>query len=146
MAKQAKKYGVDSNAEEVSKIIKAKRAVKVNEVIPYLADLRKRVVKVVNKSIVKVNPNYDAKVIETPSYLTALFPSGGAFFFDTLTNKPQQLFICTTDPRRDPSTAPGELLNLLVHEEYRRCVHASTSSFAYGAKPSPVDMISSTLG
>jgi hypothetical protein len=145
-AKLAKKYGVASNAEKVSQAIKAKRAVKINEVIPYLADLRKRVVKVVNKSIVKVNPNYDAKVIETPSYLTAIFPSGGAFFFDTLTNKPQQLFICTTDPRRDPSTAPGELLNLLVHEEYGHCVHASNSALAYGAKPTLVDMLWSPLG
>ena len=145
-AKLAKKYGVPAKAEEVSKTIKAKRAVKVNEIIPYLADLRKRIVKVVNKTIVKVNPNYDAKVIETPSYLTAIFPSGGAFFFDTLTNKPQQLFICTTDPRRDPSTAPGELLNLLVHEEYGHCVHASNSALAYGAKPTLVDMLWSPLG
>ena len=145
-ARLAKKYGVSANAEKVSQAIKAKRAVKVNEIIPYLAQLRKIVVKVANKSIVKVNPHYDAKVIETPSYLTAIFPSGGAFFFDTLTNKPQQLFICTTDPRRDPSTAPGELLNLLVHEEYGHCVHASNSSFAYGAKPSLVDMLWSPLG
>jgi hypothetical protein len=145
-AKLAKKYGVAANAEKVSQAIKAKRAVKVNEIIPYLAQLRKIVVKVANKSIVKVNPHYDAKVIETPSYLTAIFPSGGAFFFDTLTNKPQQLFICTTDPRRDPSTAPGELLNLLVHEEYGHCVHASNSSFGYGAKPTLVDMLWSPLG
>jgi hypothetical protein len=145
-ARLAKKYGVWASAEKVDKAIKAKRAVKVNEVIPYLSDLRKRVVKVVNKSIVKVNPHYDAKVIETPSYLTAIFPSGGAFFFDTLTNKPQQLFICTTDPRRDPSTAPGELLNLLIHEEYGHCVHASNSGLAYGAKPSLVDMLWSPLG
>src|SRR6266571_4298060 len=117
-----------------------KRGVKVNEIIPYLADLRKRVVKVANKSIVKVNSHYNARVMETPSYLTAMFPSGGAFFFDTFTDNPQQVLICTTDPRRDPSTAPGELLNLLVHEEYGHCVHASNSSFGYGAKPTLVDM------
>src|SRR2546425_2644185 len=145
-AKLAKKYGVAANAEKLSQAIKAKRAVKVNEVISYLTQLRKIVVKVANKSIVKVNPKYAAKVIETPPYLTAIFPSGGAFFYDTLTDKPQQLFICTTDPRRDPSTAPGELLNLLVHEEYGHCVHASNSAFAYGAKPSLVDMLWSPLG
>ncbi len=145
-ARLAKKYGVAAKAEEVSKVIKAERAVKVKEIIPYLAELRKRVVKVANKSIVKVNPNYDAKVIETPSYLTAIFPTGGAYFFDTFTNKPQQLFICTTDPRRDPSTAPGDLLSLLVHEEYGHCVHASNSSFGYGAKPTLVDMLWSPLG
>jgi hypothetical protein len=144
--KLAKKYGVPARAEAVSKAIKEKRAVKVNEIISYLADLRKRVVKVANKSIVKVNPHYDARVIETPSYLTAIFPSGGAYFFDTFTDKPQQVFICTTDPRRDPSTAPGELLNLLIHEEYGHCVHASNSSVGYGAKPSLTDMLWSPLG
>src|SRR5437667_675764 len=106
-AKLAKKYGVASNAEKVSQAIKAKRAVKVNEVIPYLADLRKRVVKVVNKSIVKVNPNYDAKVMETPSYLTAIFPSGGAFFFDTFTDKPLRVFNCKTDSICDHRMASG---------------------------------------
>lgn len=145
-AKLAKKYEVPAKAEDVSKAIKAKRAVKINEIIPYLADLRNRVVKVVNKTIVKVNPNYDAKVIETPSYLTAMIPSGAAFFFDTFTNKPQQLFMCTTDPRRDPDTAPGDLLSLLVHEEYGHCVHASNSSVGYGAKPTLVDMLWSPLG
>jgi hypothetical protein len=145
-ARLAKKYGVPPKAEEVSKIIKAKRSVKVNEIIPYLAQLRKIVVRVANKSIVKVNPKYAAKVIETPPYLTAIFPSGGAFFFDTFTDKPQQVFICTTDPRRDPSTAPGELLNLLVHEEYGHCVHASNSALGYGAKPTLVDMLWSPLG
>jgi hypothetical protein len=145
-AKLAKKYGVPARAEEVSKAIKEKRAVKVNEIIPYLADLRNRVVKVTNKSIVKVNPRYAARVMETPLYLSAVFPSGGAFFFDTFTEKPQQVFICTTDPRRDPSTAPGELLNLLVHEEYGHCVHASNSGVGYGAKPTLVDMLWSPLG
>ena len=145
-AKLAKKYGVPAKAEEVSKIIKAKRSVKVNEIIPYLAALRNRVVKVTNKSIVKVNPRYAARVMETPLYLSAVFPSGGAFFFDTFTEKPKQVFICTTDPRRDPSTAPGELLNLLVHEEYGHCVHASNSGVGYGAKPTLVDMLWSPLG
>jgi len=144
--KLAKKYRVPANAEKVSDAIKKQRAVKVDEIIPYLADLRKRVVKVVNKTIVKVNPKYDAKVVETPPYLSAIFPSGGAYFFDNFTDKPQQLFLCTTDPRRDPSTAPGELLNLLIHEEYGHCVHASNSSVAYAAKPTLVDMIWSPLG
>src|SRR2546428_11699749 len=92
-AKLAKKYGVPAKAEAVSKVIKEKRAVKVNEVIPYPADLRKRVAKVANKSIVKVNPNYDAKAIETTSYLTAIFPSGGAVILATFPNKTEQYSI-----------------------------------------------------
>lgn len=142
----AQEYGTSAKAEEVSKALRAKRALKPTEIIPFLKELRKRAIRAVNKQIVRVNPKYETKVIETPLYLSGIFPSGGAFFYDMYTNNPKEIFIATTDPRRDPSTAPGELLNLLVHEEYGHCVHASNSSSAYGAKPTLVDMIGSPLG
>ncbi|OLD05983.1 MAG: hypothetical protein AUJ07_00045 [Crenarchaeota archaeon 13_1_40CM_3_53_5] len=144
--KLAKKYGVRAQAEEVSKALRAKRSLRPNEIIPFLNELRTRVLKVVNKRLVRVNPKYDAKVLETPLYLSAIFPSGGAYFYDMFTNNPKEIFIATTDPRRDPSTTPGELLNLLIHEEYGHCVHASNSAAAYGAKPTLTDMVPSYLG
>ncbi len=144
--KLAGKYKTSSKAEDVSKAIREKRALKPAEIIPFLTELRKRAVRVVDKQIVRVNPKYDTKVIETPLYLSGIFPSGGAFFYDMYTNNPREIFVATTDPRRDPSTAPGELLNLLVHEEYGHCVHASNSSAAYGAKPTLTDLIGSHLG
>ncbi len=142
----AEKHRVPAEAEEVSKAIREKRSLKPDEIIPFLTELRKRVVKVVNKTIVRVNPNYDTKVIETPPYLSGIFPSGGAFFYDAFTDHPREIFLTTTDPRRDPHTTPAELLNLLVHEEYGHCVHASNSSAAYGAKPTLTDMLPSSLG
>lgn len=142
----ATKYGVPAKAEEVSKAIKKKRAIKLNEIVPFINELRKRVLKVVNKTIVKVNPKYNTKVIETPPYLSGIFPSGGAFFYDAFTNNPKEIFMTTTDPRRDPSVTPGEILNLLIHEEYGHCVHASNSTEAYGAKPTLIDMLWSPLG
>ncbi len=142
----AKRYGISSRAEEVSKAIRQKRAIKAKEIVPFINELRKRVVKVVNKTIVKVNPKYSAKVIETPSYLSGIFPSGGAFFYDGFTSTPKEIFMTTTDPRRDPSVVPGEILNLLIHEEYGHCVHASNSTEAFGAKPTLVDMLWSPLG
>ncbi len=144
--KLAKKYVVPAKAEAVSKAIRTKRAIKPTEIIAFLAELRKRVVKVVNKTIVRVNPKYDTKVIETPPYLSGIFPSGGAFFYDMFTNNPKEIFLTTIDPKRDPSTTPGELLNLLVHEEYGHCVHASNSTAAYGAKPTLTDLLWSPLG
>jgi len=143
--KLAKKYGVAANAEAVTKATHAKRAIKTAEIIPFLEELRKKTVKVVNKNVVRVNPKYEAKVIETPLYLSGIVPSGAAFFLDAFTNNPKEIFMTTTDPRRDPSTAPGELLNLLVHEEYGHCLHASNSSSAYGAKPTLIDMLWSPL-
>lgn len=80
--KLAGKYGVSAKAEDVSKAIRDKRALKPAEIIPFLTELRKRAVRVVDKQIVRVNPKYDTKVIETPLYFSGIFPSGGAFFYD----------------------------------------------------------------
>ena len=141
----AKKYGVAAKAEDLSKAITAKRSVKQTEILPFLGELRKRTERVVNKDIVRINPKYETKVIETPLYLSGMFPSAGAFFYDSFTNNPKEIFMITTDPRRDPSTVPGELLNGLVHEEYGHCVHASNTATAYGAKPTLTDVMFTPL-
>jgi hypothetical protein len=141
----AKKYGVPAKAEELSKAITAKRSVKQDEILPFLGELRKRTERVVNKDIVRINPKYETKVIETPLYLSGIFPSAGAFFYDSFTNNPKEIFMITTDPRRDPSTVPGELLNGLIHEEYGHCVHASNTAVAYGAKPTLTDTLFTPL-
>ncbi len=141
----AKKYGVPAKAEELSKAITKKRSVKQNEILPFLGELRKRTERVVNKDIVRINPKYETKVIETPLYLSGIFPSAGAFFYDSFTSSPKEIFMITTDPRRDPSTVPGELLNGLIHEEYGHCVHASNTAVAYGAKPTRTDTLFTPL-
>src|SRR5438094_3079943 len=115
--------------------IAANRSVKQTEILPFLGELRKRTQRVVNKYIVRINPKYETKVIETPLYLSGIFPSAGAFFYDSVTNNPKEIFMITTDPRRDTSTTPGEYLNGLIPEEYGHCVHASNTETAYAAKP-----------
>lgn len=145
-ARLAKKYTVAARAEDVAEAMKKKRWLKPQQVVPFLNELRDRVVRVVNKEVVGVNPKYDTKVIETPLFLSGIFPSGGAYFFDYFTNNPKNIFMATTDPRRDPHTIPGELLNLLVHEEYGHCVHSSNSATQYAAKPAITDMLWSPLG
>src|SRR5919109_905419 len=144
-ARLAKKYGVSAKGEDVSKAITAKRSVKQRDILPFLGELRKRTERVVNKDIVKINPKYETKIIETPLYLSGMFPSAGAFFYDGFTKEPKEIFMITTDPRRDPSTVPGELLNGLVHEEYGHCVHASNTATAYGAKPTLTDTLFTPL-
>jgi len=141
----AKKYGVAARAEDVSKAITAKRSVKQTEILPFLGELRKRTQRVVNKDIVGINPKYETKVIETPLFLSAIFPSAGAFFYDSFTDHPKEIFMITTDPRRDPSTVPGELLNGLIHEEYGHCVHASNTATAYAAKPTLTEVLFTPL-
>lgn len=142
----AGKLSCDANSEAVTKAIREKKSLKLNKVIAYISQVRRAVAKIVNKRVVGINPKYATKVIETPSYLTGVFPSGGAFSFNYLTPTPKQVFITTVDPKRDPHTVPSELVNLLIHEEYGHCVHSSNSARGYAAKPAFVEMLSTTLG
>jgi hypothetical protein len=142
----ASNFGCDASAEAVAGALKSKKALKTSTIIPYINQVRKTIVKIVNKRIVGVNPRYSTKVIETPKYLSGVFPSGGAYSFDYLTKRPKQIFIATTDPHRDPAAVPTEVLNLLIHEEYGHCVHSSNSTMAYAWKPTLVEMLGSTLG
>jgi len=138
--------GCDANSEAVTRAIREKKSLKLNKVIAYINQARKTIVKIVNKRVVGINPKYETKVIETPPYLTGVFPSGGAFSFDYLTSTPKQVFITTVDPNRDPHSVPSELVNLLLHEEYGHCVHSSNSARGYGAKPAFVEMLNTNLG
>jgi len=138
--------GCDANSEAVTKAIRQKKSLKLSKVIAYINQVRNITRRVVNKRVVGINPRYSTRVIETPPYLTGVFPSGGAFFFNYLTSSPKQIFITTIDPKRDPHTVPSELVNLLIHEEYGHCVHSSNSARHYAAKPTFLEMLDSTLG
>ncbi len=142
----AKEYKCEAQAEVLAKTINKKHGLKQKQIIPFIMDIRKRAQKLCDQHIVGINPQYSTQVLETPPYLTGIFPSGGAFFFDFLTSKPFQIFVATTDPHRSPHTVPAEILNLLVHEEYGHCVHGSNSSHAYAAKPSLGEILTSPLG
>ena len=142
----ASKLGVDSSGEAVAHAISKKKALKASRVVSYIKGLKQHVAKLVNTNVVKINPRYVTRVVETPTYLSGVFPSGGAMFLDYLTKKPFQVFLATTDPRRAPETSPPELLNLLVHEEYGHCLHSSNSAFSFGAKPTLTDMLQSQAG
>ena len=142
----ASKLGVDASGEAVAHAISKKKALKASRVVGYVKGLKKHVGKLMNRNIVKINHRYVTRVVETPTFLSAVFPSGGAMFLDYLTRKPFQVFLATTDPRRAPETSPSELLNLLVHEEYGHCLHSSNSAFSFAAKPTLTDMLQSQAG
>jgi len=146
LQKFARQLGCEANSESVMQALRKEKSLKVNHLIPYINKVRKLLVKIVNNRVVGVNPKYSTKAAETPTYLSGVSPSGGAFSFDILTTTPKHTFLATTDPRRDPSTVPSDLVNLLVHEEYGHCVHYSNSSRGYGAKPALVEMLNSILG
>jgi len=142
----AQKLHVEDRAEVVASELSRKQGLKPMKVLPFIKAIRRVTVKLVDRFIVHVNPHYKTKVIETPSYLSGIVPSGAAYFLDFLTNRPFQLFLATVDPRRAPMSVPGELLNLLVHEEYGHCVHSSNSAYHYAAKPSLIELLPSMVG
>jgi hypothetical protein len=114
----APKLGAEATAEAVAHTISKKKALKPARVVGYIKILKQHVSKLVNSKIVKINSRYQTRVVETPTYLSGMFPSGGARSLNFLAKRPFQVFLATTDPRRAPETSPAELLNLLVHEEY----------------------------
>jgi hypothetical protein len=125
----------EARPDALIRALKSKRSIAPQKRIPYLNRLRKTTVKIIQRRFVRIAAPYCTKVIETPEYLTGITPSGASFFLDYLTNKPQQLFLNTIDLKRDPYTAPAQLLNLLMHEEYGHCVHVSNSALNLAAKP-----------
>jgi hypothetical protein len=142
----ASKLGVDASGEAVAHAVSKRKALKASRVVGYIKGLKQHVAKLVNTNVVKINPRYVTRVVETPTYLSGIFPSGGAMFLDYLTRKPLQVFLATTDPRRTPETSPAELLNLLVHEEYGHCLHSSNSAFSFGARSTLTDMLQTQAG
>ena len=142
----ASKLGVDASGEAVAHAVSKKKALKASRVVGYIKGLKQHVATLVNTNVVKINRRYVTRVVETPTFLSGIFPSGGAMFLDYLTRKPFQVFLATTDPRRTPETSPAELLNLLVHEEYGHCLHSSNSAFSFGAKPTLADMLQTQAG
>src|SRR5256886_9114959 len=57
--------------------------------------------RVADRHVVAINPAYATEIIETPPYLANSTPSGAAFALDTLTDHSREIFLATTDERRD---------------------------------------------
>jgi len=127
----AKQLKCKPTPEEVEEKIIERNALDPKELVALTVGVRKVIRNLVNEDVNGINPKYDTRVIETPSYLTGTVPTGAAQFFDTYTRKPFQVFFQTTDPKRDPDRSVVALISLLVHEEYGHCVHHSNSALEF---------------
>ena len=130
----AKRFKCEPTPEEVEAKIIERNDLDPKKLVALTIGIRKVIQKLVNEDVNRINPKYNTKVIETPSYLTGTMPTGAAQFFDTYTRKPFQVFFQTTDPKRDPDRSVAALINLLVHEEYGHCVHHSNSALEFVEK------------
>jgi hypothetical protein len=127
----AKQFKCGPTPEEVEAKIIERNALDPKKLVTLTIGIRKVIQKLINEDVTRINPKYNTRVIETPSYLTGTMPTGAAQFFDTYTRKPFQVFFQTTDPNRDPDRSVAALINLLVHEEYGHCVHHSNSALEF---------------
>jgi hypothetical protein len=145
-ARLARKFHCRNTVEAVEAKLRSTPNFKPREALATVLQIRPVVQALVGESIVGINPRYDATVVETPPYLTPIIPSGAAQEFDAFTSTPSRRFYLTTDPKKAPVTSFSDLLNLLVHEEYGHCVHASNTWARYAAEPTLVEMLPSLHG
>jgi hypothetical protein len=143
--KLAEHYGCEETTEAVEKKIAGKDRLGLADLVKLTNAIRKVVQRFVDQKVVRINSKYNTKVIETPPYLSGIFPTGGAAFFDTFTKNPFQLYFLTTDKKRDPPKTVAQLLDLLVHEEYGHCVNNSNSALRFGGDASDLELIGTTL-
>jgi len=100
---------------------------------------------VIEKRLVRINPRYETKVVETPRYLLNLISTAAMTDFNTLTDHPFNMFFVTTDPKRSPPTSGPDLLQTLVHEEYGHCVNFSNSATHFAAEPTLLELLETYL-
>ena len=130
----ARQFKCRPTPEEVEKRIIERNDLDPKKLVALTIGIRRVIQKLVDEDVNGINPKYNTRVIETPSYLTGTMPTGAAQFFDTYTRKPFQVFFQTTDPKRDPDRSVAALIDLLVHEEYGHCVHHSNSALEFVGK------------
>jgi hypothetical protein len=141
----AKRYRCEATPEAVERKMVERESLKPQQLLRLTNSVRKVVQAFTDESVVKINKKYKTKVIETPTYLRGVMPTGAAGFYDTFTKKPFQVYFLTTDPKRDPARSLAQLVDLLVHEEYGHCVNHSNSVLGLGGKPSQLELIGTLL-
>ena len=139
----SKKLNCNNDPMSVQKKLAARPGMNGKQALETTIRIRPVVQSLVGESIVGINPLYEARVVETPPYLTPIIPSAAAQGFDGLTSKPYQLYYMTTDPKRSPPNGLADLIDTLVHEEYGHCVHFSNTAAGYAAKASIVEILPS---
>jgi hypothetical protein len=143
--KLAALYEIESNIEAVDLEIKKHSSVKKTELLDFILNFRNKTRVVVEKHLVRINPKYETKIIETPDYLLNFIPTAAMTMFDTLTDEPFNVFFVTTDEKRSPPTSVPDIFQLVIHEEYGHCVNFSNSAVSFEWKPNLVEKLNSHL-
>jgi len=144
--KLARMYGVEAKVESVVDEMTKRRNMEKSRVVKFVLNIREKLQKVVKSHLVRITPAYDTRVVETPSYLVSLIPSAAAGWFNTLTEKPFNVFFITTDPKRSAPASASDLILSIVHEEYGHCINHSNSVTNFAAKPALTELLDVATG
>jgi hypothetical protein len=143
--KLAKIYCVKPTVEAVEEELNKRRGIPKQRALQFVKETRTVAQKVFEKNIVRITPKYETRVIETPPYLVSMIPSAAMTPFDSLTDKPFSVFFITMDTRFSPSSNVPDLTQSLLHEEYGHAVNYSNSATRFAAKPTFLEILSSTF-
>jgi len=144
--KLARMYRIEAKVELVADEMKKKRNLEKSSLLGFVSNMREKLLKVMERHLVRIAPTHDTRVVETPSYLVSLIPSAAALGFDTLTEKPFNIFFVTTDPKRATPTSTLDLITTIIHEEYGHCINHSNSATNFVANPRLIDLLDIAMG
>jgi hypothetical protein len=131
--------------ETVEKELGKRKGIPRQTALQFVKQTRSVTKRVFEKNIIRITPKYDTRVIETPPYLVNLIPSAAMLPFDSLTDRPFNIFFITTDPHVSSSVNVPELIQSILHEEYGHAVNYSNSVTKFAANPTLFEVISSAL-
>ena len=141
----AKIYNIEPSAEKVSEEMTKSRKIERRNIVSFILSLREKLRKVMEKNLVRITPKYNTKVIETPDYLLAFIPSAAMSAYNTLTEKPFNIYFTTTNEKFSPPAGSPDIVQTLVHEEFGHCVNFTNSALCFAYKPSLLERINTTF-
>ncbi len=144
-AKLAGTYGVEAKVESVADELTKRQNVEKSRVVGFVSDIREKLQKVVESRLTRITPIHDTRIVETPSYLVSLIPSAAAGWFDTLTERPFNVFFVTTDPKKSAPASAPDLIQAIIHEEYGHCINHSNSATNFAARPMLIELLNTVL-
>jgi hypothetical protein len=143
--KLAKIFNIDATLESVEEEISKRNNIQSKELLQIIEKLRKPLRNLMEKNIVRITPEYDTRVMETPGYLLNLISTAAMKPYDIHTEKPFNVMFVTTEAARAPATNLSSLFQLIIHEEFGHCVHFSNSATKFNAKPTDIELIYTNL-
>ncbi|MEE9488812.1 MAG: hypothetical protein V3V91_00025, partial [Thermoplasmata archaeon] len=77
----ADKYGCDASTETVEKEVEERRAIKKSEILGFVNDFRENITPLMEERLVRITPNYETRLMETPPYLISFIPTAAMSTF-----------------------------------------------------------------